>query len=397
LVSQQPIGAKEGVYCPALVVLSGTQFTETVLIPLSALTTDEAVFMISFCTFLIADPLHEDLIAHLSKQAGWIVNFLPDPSQRFWFHEHAGMSISHPEALGAQTLGDLPGRLLIVETTDEATANNIAQLICAAGDIIKGGPGDRVGAQSVFPLPDDAAERNSIYDNLFRTHGFFEQFVNPPELAIAVAVAAEAWSNKSLIYAIHKLSRSIATESITWWSGHPRYGQMFERHSPLYRDHVGTSIAINLAFSAIEELQLQVKSSDKNKRWLDPKAGQWNPDVLQDLQARMRAAHIDPDRTMTWIVRGDRSLAESKITPVLGIPTPYSDGQIIRDVEVTLPHALHIASYIRNYMTAHRFGEASQFLGPYEVHNMQNLVRQLILCACGLWGISTSDLLKSSG
>lgn len=130
-----------------------------------------------------------------------------------------------------------------------------------------------------------------------------------------------------VIYAIHKLSRSFATESITWWSAHPRYGQIFEKHSPLYAAHVGTTIAINLAFSAIEELQLQVKSSAKNKRWVDSKAGQWNPDVLEDLRARLRAAHIDPDRTMTWIVRGDRSLAETEITPALGIPAPYSDGQ----------------------------------------------------------------------
>ncbi len=61
--------------------------------------------MISFCTFLIADPLHFNLITTLSKQAGWTVSFLPDPSQRFWFHERGRMSISHPEAVGAQTLG----------------------------------------------------------------------------------------------------------------------------------------------------------------------------------------------------------------------------------------------------------------------------------------------------
>ncbi len=353
--------------------------------------------MTSYCSFLISNPRHCGLIATLSERASWPISFLPDPSERFWFHEGGTTIISHPDAISSQIVVGTPGQMLLINTPEEPVANNIVQLICAAYDIIEGNPGERVGPRTVLQLPDDAADRKSIYDNLFRKPGFFEQFVGPPELPVAVAVAAEAWSDRSLVYAIHKLSRSFATESITWWSGHPRYGQMFEKHSPLYAAHVGTSIAINLAFSAIEELQLQVKSNAKSQRWLDSKAGQWNPDVLQDLHRRLRAAHIDPARTMTWIVRGDRSLAESKISPVLGIPTPYSDGQTVRDVEVTLPDALHIASYIRNYMTAHRFGEASPFLGPYEVHNVQRLARQLILCACGCWGASTGDLLKSSG
>ncbi|MEZ2224339.1 hypothetical protein [Rhizobium sp. RCC_161_2] len=352
--------------------------------------------MTSYCSFLIANPLHCSLIESHAERVGWPISFLPDPSQRFWFHEGGTTIISHPQALGSQVVDGIPGQLLLINTAEEAVANNIVQLICAAYDIIEGNPGERVALRSVFPLPDDTAERDSIYDNLFRKRGFFEHFVGPSELAVAVATAAMAWSDRSLIYAIHKLSRSYATESITWWSAHPRYGQMFEKHSSLHSAHVGTSIAINLAFSAIEELQLQVKSSARNKRWLDLKAGQWNPTVLEDLRVRLRAAHIDPDSTMTWIVRGDRSLAETEITPVLGIPTPYSDGQTVRDVEVTLPDALHICSFIRNYMTAHRFGEASPFLGPYEVHNVQSLARQLILCACGLWRVSTENLLKSS-
>ena len=352
--------------------------------------------MTSYCSFLIANPLHCSLIESHAERVGWPISFLPDPSQRFWFHEGGTTIISHSQSLGSQVVDGIQGQMLLINTAEEAVANNIVQLICAAYDIIEGNPCERVGLRSVFPLPDDTAELDSIYDNLFLKHGFFELFVGPSELAVAVATAAKAWSDRSLIYAIHKLSRSYATESITWWSAHPRYGQMFEKHSSFHSAHVGTSIAINLAFSAIEELQLQVKSSAGNKRWLDLKAGQWNPAVLEDLRVRLRVAHIDPDSTMTWIVRGDRSLAETKIAPVLGIPTPYSDGQTVRDVEVTLPDALHICSFIRNYLTAHRFGEASPFLGPYEVHNVQSLARQLILCACGLWRVSTEDLLKSS-
>lgn len=153
--------------------------------------------MTSYCSFLIADPRHCSLITTFSKLAEWPISFLPDPSQRFWFHEHGRTVISHPEALGSQAVSGMPGQMLLIDTAEETVANNIAQLICAAYDIIEGNPGDRVGLRSVFPLPADATERNSIYENLFRTHGFFEQFVGPPELPVAVATAAKAWSDKS--------------------------------------------------------------------------------------------------------------------------------------------------------------------------------------------------------
>lgn len=77
--------------------------------------------MTLYCSFLIADPRHRSLITILSKP----VSFLPDPSQRFWFHEHAVTTISHPKALGSQVGGGIPGQLLLVDAAEEAVANNI--------------------------------------------------------------------------------------------------------------------------------------------------------------------------------------------------------------------------------------------------------------------------------
>jgi hypothetical protein len=206
-----------------------------------------------------------------------------------------------------------------------------------------------------------------------------------------VALAATAWQDRRLVYAIHKLSRSFETESITWWSTHPRYGQIFEKHSELYSAHVNSSIAINLAFSAIEEIKLQVKSSAAKARFL---AGDWNPAVLKDIVDRLQKAGIDVGQKVNWIVRGEKSKSEESIKPALGAPAPYSDSQVVRDVELTIPEALHVSSFIRNFMTAHGFSEASTFLGPYEVFNVQSLARRLILSKSRLWSVSTDDILR---
>lgn len=349
--------------------------------------------MKSFCSFLIANPKHSALVESTCLPEDWSIRLQPDPSRRFWFDEYASRTISHPSALGDQKPNESQGRLFVV-AGDEPLANNIIQLICASHDIIEGNPGERIGYRSAYEIPADSSDQNSLYRYVFQTSGYFEQFVHRTELPVALRVAATAWSDKSLVYAIHKLSQSFAAESVTWWSCHPRYGQAFEKSTELHSAHVGTSIAINLAFSAIEELRLQVKSDAKKQRWLNNKTGEWNPLVLEDIEQRLRTAGIDPGQTLTWTLRGAESISEAAIRPRLGSPTQYTDGQTVRDIELTLPEALHVCSYVRNFMTAHRFSEQSTYLGPYEVHNIQSVARRLILSQCGMWNVWTDDLLR---
>ncbi|WP_315768619.1 MULTISPECIES: hypothetical protein [unclassified Bradyrhizobium] len=300
--------------------------------------------------------------------------------------------ISHPAALTTPPEGSIAGQLMVIDA-DETTANNIIGLIYAASNIIEGNT--KQHASRAFELPENPTEQLAVFRDVFRTRGFFEQFSQSFDFPLAVALAATAWSDKGFVYAIHKLSRSLETESITWWSTHPMYGQIFDKHSELYSNHVSTSIAINLAFSAIEELKLQVKSSVTKPRFL---AGDWNPVVRKDILERLQNAGIDVDQKMNWIVRGDKSKPEESIKEstkqALGAPAPYSDGQVVRDVELTIPEALHISSFIRNFMTAHGFSEASAFLGPYEVFNVQSLARRLILSKSRLWNVSTEDILR---
>ncbi|WP_457662172.1 hypothetical protein [Sinorhizobium medicae] len=277
---------------------------------------------------------------------------------------------------------------MVVEA-ERTEANNIIQLIRAANVVIEGFPDQKYGNSSGFEIPDDASEQASIFKNIFQTNGFFELFSFKMERPVAVAMAVAAWSDQRIVYAIHKLSRSYETEAITPWSAHPRYGQIFEKHSGEFSDHVRSSTAINLAFSAIEEMNLQVNSSREKPRWLDDKYT-WNPTVLKDIKSRLEKVGINPERTVDWVVRGDET--ELAIQPARDGFSEYGDGQIVRDIEFPLPDAIHACSYLRNFMTAHAFGKETHRLGPYEVYNVQHVARFLILSISGLFNVWTRDL-----
>lgn len=347
--------------------------------------------MPSFCSFLVFSPNQTDLVQALCLKSGWTVRFIPDPSKRYKFYEGGYSEVAQPGALadyGSLRDDEVYGQLLVVDA-EEAEANNIIQLIRASNVVVDGFPDRKYGSPPGFEIPDDTCGQISIFNNVFQTTGFFERFSFNEERPVAVAAAVSAWSHRRMVYAIHKLSQSYETEAVTPWSAHPRYGQVFEKHSGEFSDHVRTSIAINLAFSAIEEMNLQVISSREQPRWLD-KEFTWNPPVLEDIKSRLEMAGINPGRTVNWVVRGDET--EPTIQPARNRFSSYSDGKTIRDIELSLPDAIHACSYLRNYMTAHAFGGETPLLGPYEVYNVQQVARLLTLTKCGVWNARTVDL-----
>ena len=347
--------------------------------------------MPSFCSFLVFEPTQTELVKSLCRRAGWNVRFIPDPSKRYKFCKSGHTEVARPGALadyGSLREGETHGQLLVVEA-EETEANNIIKLIRAANVVVEGFPDQKYGNPPGFKIPDDTSGQISIFKNVFQTTGFFEVFSFKSERPVAVAMAVSAWSDRRIVYAIHKLSQSYETEAITPWSTHPGHGQIFEKQSGEFSDHVRTSIAINLAFSAIEEMDLQVKSGRDKPRWLDK---EWNPAVLDDIKSRLEKAGINPERTVDWVVRGSET--EPTIQPARGRSSSYSDGQTVRDIELSLPDAIHACSYLRNFMTAHAFGRETPRLGPYEVYNVQQVARLLILSKCGVWNVRTVDLQK---
>lgn len=325
--------------------------------------------MPEFRSFLVFRPTEIELIHSICAEANWSTRDIPDPSMRYRFAERGMSELAQASALQDFDLlreGEQYGRLLVLET-EQDEADNIIQLIFAANVILEGCPDGHSPPTHGFPLSDDASKREEIFELIFRTDGYFQKFTYRQTLPVAVAVAAKAWPDKKLVYAVHKLARSYETESVTPWSMHPRYGQVFEKHTDAFVSHVGTSVAINLAYSAIEELGLAVGASSEKPRSSEKNSFVWNPEVLEPFKERLKKAGIDPTRTIDWVTRGDQT--EVKIYEMLDTPSDYSDGVEIRDRQVSLPDAINFCEYLRNQMTAHSFSSKTARLGPYEVYN----------------------------
>ncbi len=173
---------------------------------------------------------------------------------------------------------------------------------------------------------------------------------------------------------------------------HPSSGQVFEKHTDNFASHVGTSVAINLAYSAIEELDLGVKANGKVPRSIGKGTFVWNPKVLGPFKGRLRKAGIDPERTIDWVTRGDQS--EVPVYEMLNQLSEHSDGVEVRDREVSVPDAINFCEFLRNTMTAHAFSSKTNRLGPYEVYNVQQVARFLIMSKCNLWNTWTEELRK---
>ena len=349
--------------------------------------------MPEFCSFLVFRPDEIELIHSICALANWTTRDIPDPSGRYAFFDNAMSELSQASALkeiGSCRDGQEGGRLLLLESK-QTEANDIIQLVYAANVILEGFPFIENPPTSGFELSDDEADRQITFENVFRRDGFFQWFTYRRTLPVAVAIAAEAWRDKKLIYAIHKLARSYEAECVTPWSMHPQHGQAFEKHSDSFASHVVTSGAINLAYSAIEELDLNVKASRENPRNIQG-TPQWEPKFLIKFKERLQKAGIDPERKINWVTRGKQS--EVAVYEMFDQLSEYSDGTEVRDRQISLPDAINFSEYLRNKMTAHAFSSETSRLGPYEVYNVQQVARFLILSKCKLWNTSTEELRK---
>ncbi len=341
-----------------------------------------------YCSFLVFRPDEIDRVLSMCSGKGLNVSAITDPSTRYRFSGSGMCELSRASALELKLTGEL-GRLLVLEE-DESTANNFIQLVCASNVVLEGFPDRGTPATSGIQLDDDLDERETLFENVFRSDGFFQRFIWRESLSSAVALAAHAWGEKRLIYAIHKLAQSYETESVTPHSMHPRKGQAFEKHSDEFSSHVGSSVSINLAYSAIEELGLTVQASSEKPRFLRGTKNDWNPEVLEPFLERLSKSNVEQDATIDWVTRG--AATELQTFVGIGEVSEFSDGGRTRDRKVSLPYAIQFCEYLRNQLTAHSFNERTERLGPYEVYNCQNVARFLLLKRCEMFNEWTKDL-----
>lgn len=209
-------------------------------------------------------------------------------------------------------------------------------------------------------------------------------------MIFACLVAKRAWENQNLIYCIEKYRFSLQLDSFSPHSASPRHGQVFSIADRGYSYHVTAGYAFLSAYSIIEELGLEIRSSSKKPRFLDN--GEWNPVVKEDVIQRLSEIGISESDKITWLIRGNPSKLYNSIKPKLGINSKWSNGEEIHDQEMYIFDAIHYCSYIRNFFIAHKFDEVILHINPYDIHNVQMLTRRLILAKLELWKFDIKTL-----
>jgi hypothetical protein len=244
--------------------------------------------------------------------------------------------------------------------------NGCRQLINGHPDILA--PVHPIAYNDEEPEWMDDAERASL----------LEQPMSQDRLPTACAIAAKASRRRQWVYAIAKYKFSLELYGLHPMDMEPSY-HLDHRVSAHPDDHVLFSHAILSAFGAIEDLGLNVPAGQGRPSRM---GGAWNPDVLADLQHRLRGQGIDPAEELLWTVRGPARRIERK-RPLPAGTSPSWAGGPVRDREVALVDAIAYSDYLRDCVAAHGAKPLTRSLSPYDVVNVQDVARFLLLASLG--------------
>jgi hypothetical protein len=338
-----------------------------------------------FRTYLITWPSRAAAIEKMGIDGEWHLATRDDPSFRHWSDATKEVSrftseekVTRKRIRELSSRGNVRCKEILVQAKDEDTASNVSSLIQT---------GTLLGYPEIFNGPKyyGAHEATQEIEELMIHQLFRDRFTFQENALWGCRVAVAAWPNQSLRYAIEKYRLSLELDSFTPHSASPRSGQAFLNHYPEYSYHVRAATALILGFSIVEELGLEIRSSEKAPRWNDVGKAVWNPIVRENVENRLKEKGVNLSDPVYWIYRGEPLQLEIEIKPQLGIPAEYADGVIVRDRKLDIVEAIHNASYIRNFVVAHKYSELVSKLGPYDIHNIQLLARRLILSSLGLY------------
>jgi hypothetical protein len=223
------------------------------------------------------------------------------------------------------------------------------------------------------------------YDiDLKEVNGDGPPFLLSRQIQGPVQSAAAVSADESLHYAVHRqaLSYSSAVHSPHRPGSH-RVTRNFNS-SPDPYVHVHLANVISLAYSAIEQLNLGVKTSQEKLSKMPD--GSWNPSVRRDLQERLQFRKIDIIEPQLWILRGPPTPIERKKSPPPSKTRSRWRNPEVRDRELDLLDCMSLAGWFRNNLGFHRLSsDLAPHLTIYDTFNVQHVARRLIMASAGLW------------
>jgi len=271
------------------------------------------------------------------------------------------------------------GREVVVHAYSWKTAQQAVFLVYDALVLINGEALTFFSRRRPIAYSDTQAGSDGLPRELVQhARGFTLSTADIPE---ACLIAAKASYNSRYSYALTKYYLSSETYSTPIVDLDPQNIPHL-RLSPFFDDHVRFAVSINLAYSAIEELGMQIKATEANPSRLPN--GQWNPDVKQELESRLRRAGVDLAERLLWSARGPTRRIDKRRPPRPQVSASWAFGWV-KDSLVDIIDAISDASWLRSKVATHRFGKLASSLSPYDVANVQHLARRLILESLGFW------------
>lgn len=334
--------------------------------------------MTLFRTYLIINRKDSEAIKDL-QFSNYTLILKDDPSLSFWESKDGKLFSHYINGSKPKSLLDneLPQYELLIEAESENHADDLLSIIFG-------------GILLAYPDPNIIKDLTSItqvnQESIPIDKASYKYFKKYENTIFWCQLAHLAINDSSTIYAIEKYKISLELSSFTPHSAHPKYGQVFDNYDIQHHAHTRSAFAMISAFSAIEELGLEIRASKKNPRFTDKKWWTWNKKVLSDITQRLDDSGISESLTFDWIYRGHPTKIEEGIKPLFGFDSQWNKyGKSVRDKTLTFPEAIQNASYLRNFIAAHKFNELTQYISPYDVFNIQSLARELILRKLWLW------------
>ncbi len=322
-----------------------------------------------------------DLLESIQFNCDVKLSFRADPSNMHWVGEQ-GDSFSmlqyFPETkiLEALKANNKNAYELIILSSDKLISENINSLIYS---------GRLLCCPEIKYIEYGLFETNRS-DKLIGSGGncaeLFRQQEISGDMILACLIASFA-SNNNLEYALEKYKFSLTLDHFTPHSADPYYGKVFYTDISPKRNHVNSMYSFLSAYSIIEELGLEIRSSSQKPRFIKE---EWNPVVLEDIIERLQKNGISQNETIEWLVRGEPSPIYDKIRPsFIRHSEWYDPNNNVFDLELKIYEAIDYCSYIRNFFLAHKANNIVKYLNPYDIFNIQNLSRRLILSSLGVW------------
>jgi hypothetical protein len=191
----------------------------------------------------------------------------------------------------------------------------------------------------------------------------------------ACKIAARASRRRVWAYALEKFALSLELFPLAHIETDPSHSG----HIALSRwigQQVRSAQALVVAYAAIEDLGLEVRASAVRPSRVK---GEWNPEVRDDLIARLKRAGVDFDRAFPWMVRGPKTAVEAKRAAPSGSRPSWNYGVMVRDRRIPLIDALAQANWLRSRVAAHASNRLARSLSPYDVANVQMVARWLLM------------------